>query len=131
MQSFSAWPVRFSLVGVAGFALGTLLLVDVLPGSGIHDLAGVSSPQPSTEVQGDDRGSGRVQPHPIGAVAAYRGTGRITLSVQAQSGATPVAAYRGTGRITLRSQALTSQPLEIAGAYRGTGRVQPYASVLT
>lgn len=123
MQSFSAWPVRFSLVGVAGFALGTLLLVDVLPSAGIRDHLGASSLKIQGEVQGDDRGSGRVQPYLISPVAAYRGTGRI----QAYSGGTPVAAYRGTGRIT-QFQALGAQPMDLA-AYRGTGRVQPYASV--
>ena len=146
MHPFSAWPVRFSLVGVAGFALGTLLLGDGLPYAGGCDLAATAFPQSTLHAQGDDRGSGRCLCPNFSPVAAYRGSGRITSGSQSDTLSSLVAAYRGSGRITPRSQSdtlsslvaayrgsgritpmpsLASQSLDVAMAYRGSGRVQP------
>lgn len=124
MHPFSAWPVRFSLVGVAGFALGTLLLGDGLPYAGGCDLAATAFPQSTLHAQGDDRGSGRCLCPNFSPVAAYRGSGRITSGSQSDTLSSLVAAYRGSGRIT-PMPSLASQPLDVAMAYRGSGRVQP------
>ncbi len=124
MHPFSAWPVRFSLVGVAGFALGTLLLGDGRPYAGGCDLAATAFPQSTLHAQGDDRGSGRCLCPNFSPVAAYRGSGRITSGSQSDTLSSLVAAYRGSGRIT-PMPSLASQPLDVAMAYRGSGRVQP------
>lgn len=122
MHPFSAWPVRLSLVGVAGFALGTLLIGDSLPFAGGRDVAATASPQPTLHAQGDDRGSGRLlRPH-FSPVASYRGSGRITPRAQSDTLISPVASYRGSGRVT-PMPSLASQPLDVDMAYRGSGRI--------
>lgn len=106
MNPFSAWSVRFSLVVVAGFALGRCLIGDGLPYTGGGNLAATAFPQSTFHAQGDDWGSGRFLCPNFSPVASYRGSGRIS------PGPLPRA----------------SQPFDVATAYRGSGRVHPMTS---
>jgi hypothetical protein len=129
MNPFSAWSVRFSLVVVAGFALGRCLIGDGLPYTGGGNLAATAFPQSTFHAQGDDWGSGRFLCPNFSPVASYRGSGRITLRSQPDDAMlSPVASYRGSGRISPGPLPRASQPFDVATAYRGSGRVHPMTS---
>lgn len=102
MKSFSPWPLRTCLTGIAGLTLAGSALIVVPPTPAAPGTAQDAAQRATLTTQDDDRGSGRLRQRIPSHRLSYRGSGRVNPDAQRpipQTRAIPMA-YRGSGRVT-------------------------------